>query len=80
LWLFLMGGLFMAVVMFFPNGLAGLWDQHARKLKFMKRFYDDTPPEAEKIEPTISEPAVATEPAAKKEKPAKMVNMKGAKA
>jgi urea transport system permease protein len=28
LWLFLMGGLFIAVVMFFPNGLAGLWEQH----------------------------------------------------
>ena len=25
LWLFLMGGLFIAVVMVFPNGLAGLW-------------------------------------------------------
>ena len=25
LWLFLMGGLFIAVVMFFPNGLAGIW-------------------------------------------------------
>jgi urea transport system permease protein len=26
LWLFLMGGLFIAVVMLFPNGLAGIWD------------------------------------------------------
>ena len=26
LWLFAMGGLFIAVVMFFPNGLAGLWE------------------------------------------------------
>ncbi|EUJ11185.1 amino acid/amide ABC transporter membrane protein 2, HAAT family [Methylophilaceae bacterium 11] len=76
LWLFLMGGLFMAVVMFFPNGLAGLWDQHARKLKFMKRFYDDTP-EPEKIEPTLSH---IEAPVAKKEKPAKVANMKGAKA
>ena len=25
LWLFAMGGLFITVVMFFPNGLAGLW-------------------------------------------------------
>jgi urea transport system permease protein len=39
LWLFLMGGLFIAVVMFFPNGLAGLWDKYARKSPFMKRFY-----------------------------------------
>ncbi|CAJ0871466.1 urea ABC transporter permease subunit UrtC [Ralstonia flatus] len=31
LWLFLMGGLFIAVVMYFPNGLAGLYDSHGRK-------------------------------------------------
>jgi len=80
LWLFLMGGLFMAVVMFFPNGLAGLWDQHARKLKFMKRFYDDTP-EPERFEPTLSAAKDTAEAAvAKKEKPAKVANMKGAKA
>lgn len=80
LWLFLMGGLFMAVVMFFPNGLAGLWDQHARKLKFMKRFYDDTP-EPERFEPTLSGAKDTVEAAvAKKEKPAKVANMKGAKA
>lgn len=28
LWLFLMGGLFIAVVMFFPNGLAGIWSDY----------------------------------------------------
>ena len=28
LWLFLMGGLFIAVVMFFPNGLAGIWQEY----------------------------------------------------
>lgn len=28
LWLYLMGGLFIVVVMFFPNGLAGLWKSH----------------------------------------------------
>jgi urea transport system permease protein len=32
LWLFLMGGLFISVVMFFPNGLAGLWQEHSPKL------------------------------------------------
>lgn len=84
LWLFLMGGLFMAVVMFFPNGLAGLWDKHARKLKFMKKFYDETP-EPEKIEPTLSEVKEIVEPVVTKkvetkEKPAKVTNMKGAKA
>ena len=30
LWLFLMGGLFIAVVMFFPNGLAGLYEKHGK--------------------------------------------------
>lgn len=29
LWLFLMGGTFIAVVMFFPNGLAGLWNEYS---------------------------------------------------
>ncbi|AKH67809.1 amino acid/amide ABC transporter membrane protein 2, HAAT family [Spongiibacter sp. IMCC21906] len=33
LWLFLMGGLFIAVVMFFPNGLAGLWEDYGHHLK-----------------------------------------------
>jgi urea transport system permease protein len=31
LWLFLMGGLFIAVVMFFPDGLAGLYEKYAKK-------------------------------------------------
>jgi len=31
-WLFLMGGLFIAVVMFFPKGLAGIWDKHGMKM------------------------------------------------
>jgi urea transport system permease protein len=30
IWLFLMGGLFIAVVMFFPNGLAGIWDKYGK--------------------------------------------------
>jgi urea transport system permease protein len=30
LWLFLMGGLFITVVMYFPNGLAGLYQSHAK--------------------------------------------------
>ena len=40
LWLFLMGGLFIAVVMFFPNGLAGLWNDYGHhitdRLTFIK--------------------------------------------
>ncbi|MDO7596876.1 MAG: urea ABC transporter permease subunit UrtC [Pseudomonadota bacterium] len=42
IWLFLMGGLFIAVVMFFPNGLAGIWDKYGKtqlnrisKMKFI---------------------------------------------
>jgi len=31
LWLFLMGGLFITVVMYFPNGLAGLYESHIKK-------------------------------------------------
>lgn len=32
LWLFLMGGLFIAVVVFFPNGLAGVYEKYGKKL------------------------------------------------
>jgi urea transport system permease protein len=31
-WLFLMGGLFIAVVMFFPNGLAGIYEKYSKRL------------------------------------------------
>ncbi len=31
-WLFLMGGLFIAVVMFFPNGLAGIYEKYSKQL------------------------------------------------
>ena len=38
LWLFLMGGLFIAVVMYFPDGLAGVVDRQGRRLlAFWKR-------------------------------------------
>lgn len=40
LWLFLMGGLFIAVVMFFPDGLAGLYKKYAKKFKFLRKFSD----------------------------------------
>jgi len=36
LWLFLMGGLFIAVVMFFPNGIAGLYEKYAKNTNFCK--------------------------------------------
>lgn len=38
LWLFLMGGLFITVVMFFPNGLAGLYEKYAPKFVFIRRL------------------------------------------
>jgi urea transport system permease protein len=34
LWLFLMGGLFIVVVMFFPDGLAGVYEKYAKKFNF----------------------------------------------
>lgn len=40
LWLFLMGGLFITVVMFFPNGLAGIYDKYAKRFKFLGKFSD----------------------------------------
>ncbi|WP_137719175.1 urea ABC transporter permease subunit UrtC [Methylobacillus flagellatus] len=40
LWLFLMGGLFIAVVMFFPNGLAGVWDKYAKRVGFIRRIME----------------------------------------
>jgi len=40
LWLFLMGGLFIGVVMFFPNGLAGLYQTYAKPTvdQFLEKF------------------------------------------
>ncbi len=38
LWLFLMGGLFMAVVMFFPDGLAGIYEKYSKKISFLNKF------------------------------------------
>ncbi|AEF53626.1 urea ABC transporter permease subunit UrtC [Marinomonas posidonica] len=46
LWLFLMGGTFIAVVMFFPNGLAGLWSQYSPAL--LQRFRA-TPDESKQV-------------------------------
>ncbi len=41
MWLFLIGGLFIAVVMAFPNGLAGLWQQHGHHLTKRLEFISD---------------------------------------
>ena len=70
LWLFLMGALFIGVVMFFPNGLAGLYEQYGGRLTKLwqpltQRFIkskaitssskaDEPPPEAE---PVVNKPA-----------------------
>lgn len=33
LWLFLMGGLFIGVVMFFPNGIAGIYEKYSKDIR-----------------------------------------------
>lgn len=38
LWLFLMGGLFITVVMFFPDGLAGIYEKYSSKFKFLSKL------------------------------------------
>jgi urea transport system permease protein len=52
LWLFLMGGLFIAVVMFFPNGLAGLWEDYGHhitdRFKPIKAFFKKCMPSTKK--------------------------------
>lgn len=48
LWLFLMGALFISVVMFFPNGLAGLWDDYGHyitnRFSFIKKIFKRSSP------------------------------------
>lgn len=51
LWLFLMGGLFIGVVMLFPNGLAGLYESHLRP-RFSRRAA--RPPQAPAPAPTTA--------------------------
>jgi urea transport system permease protein len=50
LWLFLMGGLFIAVVMFFPNGLAGIWNKYAPKVPFLRPLMGKSKKPEEKLE------------------------------
>lgn len=52
LWLFLMGGLFIGVVLYFPNGIAGLWVSHG------KAWVNKLLGKAEAPAPTL--PAVST--------------------
>ena len=56
LWLFLMGGLFIAVVMFFPNGLAGIWNSYGHHItdrlsKLKTIFVIKSPPQEAKQDP-----------------------------
>ncbi len=62
LWLFLMGGLFIAVVMYFPNGVAGLWDTHGRK--WLAKLRGGSRPAAA---PAPAAPAAAPRPAVARE-------------
>ncbi len=81
LWLFLMGSLFIAVVMFFPEGIAGLWNKYSKKIKFLNKWLDDAPkadvskmPLAKVTEmPAMTETTPANDTA-------EVVNIKGAKA
>lgn len=38
LWLFFMGGLFIAVVMFFPDGIAGVYEKWSKKIPFLNKL------------------------------------------
>jgi urea transport system permease protein len=59
LWLFLMGGLFIAVVMYFPNGLAGVVDTQGRRLlQALKRRREVKP----RAVPAAPAPAPRPEP------------------
>jgi urea transport system permease protein len=59
LWLFLMGGLFIAVVMYFPNGLAGVVDTQGRRLlEALKRRREVKP----RAVPAAPAPAAAPRP------------------
>lgn len=50
MWLFLIGGLFIAVVMLFPNGLAGLWDDYGHhvtnKFNFVSKGFKRLVPQS----------------------------------
>ena len=75
LWLFLMGALFIGVVMFFPNGLAGIYDKYGHHLsklwrpltrRFMKAKAVDKPsegdPSASPLVHQLPEQPVSDEP------------------
>ena len=47
LWLFLLGGLFIFVVMFLPNGLAGLYEKYVRSFFTRRHTANPTTPPSE---------------------------------
>ncbi|TWC71839.1 urea ABC transporter permease subunit UrtC [Herbaspirillum sp. SJZ099] len=55
LWLFLMGGLFIAVVMYFPNGLAGLYQTQGKRLLARLRGKPAAAPEPAKPRAAVAE-------------------------
>lgn len=70
LWLYLMGGLFIAVVMLFPNGLAGLYDSHVKpwlaKRRAVAQRHKSAPPTAsESVMAHAETPAVDDAPIVK---------------
>jgi len=54
LWLYLMGGLFIVVVLYFPNGLAGLWKSHGQRLVARLRRQPAGAPVASAAPPTAT--------------------------
>lgn len=70
LWLFLMGGLFIAVVMYFPNGLAGLWQSHGQKL--VDRLPFKRRAAAPVVAPVVAAEEVPLRPATPETEPAKL--------
>ena len=57
LWLYLLGGLFICVVMFLPDGLAGVYEKYVRPLFIKKNVAASTPPPSSDPEKSI-DPAV----------------------
>ncbi|MDG1453632.1 MAG: urea ABC transporter permease subunit UrtC [Methylophilaceae bacterium] len=50
LWLFLMGGLFITVVMFFPDGLAGIYNKYKHKFTLLTKFIGSDDADAKNTE------------------------------
>ena len=59
LWLYLMGGLFIAVVMFFPDGLAGVYNKYKKKIGFLRRLSEADKEVVSEVSPLVS--SVTTE-------------------